>query len=229
LQEGLRLALIGGLRKENEARSFDHPIMPKFKSFTGGPFATNCFLVDAPGGGILFDAPEGADAHFAGEGIGLLVLTHGHWDHVTDAAAVARRHGCPVVCHADTVPMVAEEGYFARHGFPFAFETVKPERLVAEGAGQDFLGWKLDVFEIPGHCDGSLCFYSPEDGLVIGGDVLFAGGVGRWDLPGGNFDALMDGIRGKLLPLPPTTEVWPGHGPATTIGREKAGNPFLVR
>ena len=125
--------------------------------------------------------------------------------------------------------MVAEEGYFARHGFPFAVETVRPERLLAEGAGQDFLGWKLDVLEIPGHCDGSLCFYSPDDALVVGGDVLFAGGVGRWDLPGGNFDVLMDGIRGKLLTLPPSTEVWPGHGPATTIGREMSTNPFLAR
>jgi glyoxylase-like metal-dependent hydrolase (beta-lactamase superfamily II) len=203
--------------------------MLKFKSFTGGPFATNCFLVEVPGGRILFDAPEGADERFAGEKIDLLVLTHGHWDHVADAAAVKARHGCPVVCHADTVPMVAEEDFFERQGFPLRVASVQPDRIVAGGAGQDFLGWKLDVLDVPGHCDGSLCFYSSEDAVVVGGDVLFRGGIGRWDLPGGDGDLLLRGIREKLLVLPDATEVWPGHGGATTIGEEKASNPFLRR
>jgi glyoxylase-like metal-dependent hydrolase (beta-lactamase superfamily II) len=227
IKMGKQVALTGVLRKENAARSFDRRPMLKFKSFTGGPFATNCFLVEAPGGQILFDAPEGADARFAGEKIDLLVLTHGHWDHVADAAAVKARHGCPVVCHRDTVPMVEEEDFFERRGFPLRVAPVKTDRLVAEGPGQDFLGWKLDVFEVPGHCDGSLCFHAPTDGLLIGGDVLFCGGIGRWDLPGGDGELLVRGIRQKLLPLPDATAVWPGHGSSTTIGAEKVSNPFL--
>lgn len=201
--------------------------MPKFKTFTGGAYETNCFLVEAPGGNILFDAPEGADERFAGEKIDLLVLTHGHWDHTADAAAIKRRHGCRVLCHADAVPMVAEKDFFERLGFPLRVEPVEPDGLLAEGTGQDLLGEKFDVLDVPGHCPGSLCFYAPAHGLLVGGDVLFRGGIGRWDLPGGNGELLLRGIRGKILTLPRETEVLPGHGPSTTILNEKATNPFL--
>lgn len=199
----------------------------KFKTFTGGPYATNCFAAEAPGGVVLFDAPEGADQAFSGEPVRLLVLTHGHWDHVTDAAAVRARHGCPVVCHEDTVPMVSDADFFVRQGFPFRFEPVAVDRTLREGSAQDFLGWPIDVLDVPGHCPGSLCFYSPGDKVIVGGDVLFNRGVGRWDLPGGDGDLLRRGIREKLLVLPDDTVVLSGHGPQTTIGAEKLLNPFL--
>lgn len=203
--------------------------MLKFKTFTGGAYETNCFLVEAPEGLVLFDAPEGADEHFAGEKIGLLVLTHGHWDHVADAAAIQRRHGCRVVCHADTVPMVAEEDFFERHGFPLRVEPVTPDVILAEGKRQKLLGMTFDILDVPGHCPGSLCFHATEEATLVGGDVLFHGGIGRWDLPGGNGELLLQGIRSKIMPLPDDTVVLPGHGPATTIGVEKATNPFLRR
>ena len=199
----------------------------KFKTFTGGPYMTNCFGAEAPGGLVLFDAPEGADEAFAGERVGLLVLTHGHWDHVTDAAAIRRRHGCPVLCHEETVPMVSEEDFFRRQGFDLHVVPVEVDRVLSAGAAQDFLGWPLDVLEVPGHCPGSLCFYSAADKVLIGGDVLFRGGVGRWDLPGGDGELLMRGIREKIFTLPAETAVLPGHGPATTVGEEMGSNPFL--
>ncbi|MEI7865385.1 MAG: MBL fold metallo-hydrolase [Chthoniobacterales bacterium] len=202
--------------------------MKKFKSFTGGPYATNCFFVKAPGGNILFDAPEGADAAFARERVDLLVLTHGHWDHVADAAAIKTRHHCPVLCHAETVPMVSEKDFFVRQGFPLQVPPVVPDGELAEGPGQSLSGWKVDVFDVPGHCPGSLCFFSPEDKLLIGGDVLFRGGIGRWDLPGGDGEILLRGIHTKLMTLPRDTMVLSGHGPATTIGEEKSANPFLL-
>jgi hydroxyacylglutathione hydrolase len=215
------------LRKENEPPTFDHRVKQEFKSFTGGSYGTNCFLLEAPGGGILFDAPEGADERFAGENIGLLVLTHGHWDHTTDAAAVRRRHACAVACHAETVPMLTEADFFERAGFPLRIETLPADRLLAAGPGQDFLGRTLDVLEVPGHCPGSLCFHDPRGGVLVGGDVLFRGGVGRWDLPGGDRELLLNGIRRKIYSLPEDTVVLPGHGPATTVGNEKASNPFV--
>lgn len=201
--------------------------MLRFKSFTGGPYQTNCFLVHGPAGDILFDAPEGADEEFSGEKIGLLLLTHGHWDHTADAAAIKRRHGCPVLCHADTVPMVAEGDFFARHGFPLRVEAFQPDGLLSESSGKDLLGLRTDLLDVPGHCPGSLCFSFPEHGMLIGGDVLFRGGIGRWDLPGGDGPMLIKGIREKILVLPEETLVLPGHGPVTTVGAEKADNPFL--
>lgn len=201
--------------------------MDKFKSFTGGPFETNCFLLKAPSGNVLFDAPEGADEHFAGEKIDLLLLTHGHWDHTAAAAAIKRRHGCPVFCHADTVPMVTEADFFERQGFPLRVPPLEPDRLLTEGAAQDLLGLSGDILEVPGHCPGSLCFHLPHLGILVGGDVLFRGGVGRWDLPGGDGGLLLRGIREKIFPLPEETMVLPGHGPLTTIAQEKADNPFL--
>jgi hydroxyacylglutathione hydrolase len=216
-----------GLRKENEQSKIDIFSMLKFKTFTGGVYETNCFLVEAGDRSILFDAPEGADRHFADEKIGLLVLTHGHWDHVADAAAIKRRHGCSVACHAGTVPMVSEEDFFERHGFPLRVEAVLPDLILQEGKGQTLLGLGVHVLDVPGHCPGSLCFHLPEDGLLVGGDVLFKGGIGRWDLPGGDGELLLHGIRTKVLPLPDETVVLPGHGPSTTIGAEKATNPFL--
>ena len=200
--------------------------MLKFKTFTGGPFETNCFLVEAPGGNILFDAPEGSDARFAGEKVDLLVLTHGHWDHTADAAAIKRRHGCPVACHADTVPMITEGDFFEKHGFPLRVAAVKPDRLLGEERGCDLLGLPADLLDVPGHCPGSLCFYFPEHAILVGGDVLFHRGIGRWDLPGGDGELLLRGIREKVLTLPDETVVLPGHGPSTSIGEEKAANPF---
>lgn len=221
------VALNAVLRKSNELPSFDRSETMKFKTFTGGPFETNCFGAEAPGGMVLFDAPEGADEAFAGEQVGLLVLTHGHWDHVADAAAVRERHGCRVLCHDETVPMVSDEDYFSRFGLPFRCRPVAVDGVLREAPNQDFLGWRLDVLEVPGHCPGSLCFYAPEDEILIGGDVLFRGGIGRWDLPGGDGDLLVRGIREKIFVLPDATTVMPGHGPSTTVGEEKAGNPFV--
>lgn len=215
------------LRKENAVLRFDLRRAMKFKSFTGGPYETNCYAAEAPGGVVLFDAPEGADRAFADASVRLLVLTHGHWDHVTDAAAIRARHGCEVACHPETVPMVGDPDFFAKQGFPFRFAPVQVDRTLREGFGQDFLGWPLDVLEVPGHCPGSLCFHSAADKILIGGDVLFSGGVGRWDLPGGDAGILLSGIREKLLNLPDETAVLPGHGPQTTIGTEKKSNPFL--
>ncbi|MFQ3577978.1 MAG: MBL fold metallo-hydrolase [Verrucomicrobiia bacterium] len=91
-----------------------------------------------------------------------------------------------------------------------------------------FTGATFALFHIPGHSPGSVAFYLPAHGLLVGGDVLFAGGIGRWDLPGGNGALLVQGIKQKLFPLPEDTLLLPGHGPTTTIGRERATNPFLA-
>jgi hydroxyacylglutathione hydrolase len=196
-------------------------------SFTGGMFETNCFYL--PETGILIDAPqESADwLEQQGHKVKLLLLTHGHMDHVWDAARIHREHGCVVGCHPETVPMVSDPDFFRRFGFALEVETLTPELMITAIPGRDLGGVEFQVLEVPGHCPGSLVFFSKAEGLAFGGDVLFAGGVGRWDLPGGDRDLLFTGIRTKLFPLGDEVKILPGHGPATTIGRERVSNAFV--
>jgi hydroxyacylglutathione hydrolase len=207
--------------------SVNLPCIMLIDSFTGGMFETNCFFL--PETGILIDAPQEAADWLAEKGYKpkLLLLTHGHVDHVWDAARIQREHGCPVRCHPETVPMVSEPEFFRQFGFALEVETLMPEVMITETAGRELGGIEFQVLEVPGHCPGSLCFYSNPEGLVFGGDVLMAGGVGRTDLPGGDTELLFTGIRTKLYPLGDEVKVLPGHGPATTIGRERVGNPFV--
>jgi glyoxylase-like metal-dependent hydrolase (beta-lactamase superfamily II) len=197
--------------------------------FTGGVFETNCYLFEAPGGALLFDAPEGACQWLKSRGtdLKLLILTHGHIDHIQDVARLKEAFGCPIGCHPDTAPMISDPDFFRRAGFGFEIEPATPDFLIEEANERDFLGLNLQVLEVPGHCPGSLCFFHRADELLIGGDVLFAGGVGRWDLPGGDADVLFQGIKGKLFPLGDNVTVLPGHGPPTQIGTERRTNPFL--
>ncbi len=201
----------------------------KYETFCGGIFETNCYLLHAPGGAILFDAPDGACAWLEQRCITptLLLLTHGHFDHVPDLAKIKRRFGCKIGCHADTVPMISDPEFFRSYGFQLEIEPAEPDFLIEETTDMDLAGAKFDVLEVPGHSPGSLCFYSRPDGLLVVGDVLFAGGVGRWDLPGGDADLLFSGIKRKLFPLADSVTVLPGHGPTTTIGHERETNPFV--
>lgn len=201
----------------------------EYETFCGGIFETNCYLVKAPDGPILFDAPDGACDWLEREGITpkLLLLTHGHFDHVPDIAKIKKRFGCPVGCHAETAPMISDPEFFRSFGFQLEIEPVAPDFLIEAASRRNFLGLEMEVLEVPGHCPGSLCFLSRESGVLIGGDVLFAGGVGRWDLPGGDGELLFRGIKEKLFPLGDDVVVLPGHGPATTIGEERRANPFV--
>jgi glyoxylase-like metal-dependent hydrolase (beta-lactamase superfamily II) len=201
----------------------------KYQSFCGGIFETNCYLVEAPEGWILFDAPEGAHEWLRSLNVRpkLLLLTHGHIDHVQDLASIKRQFDCPIGCHPLTAPMISDREFFRNFGFALEIEPAKPDFFIEETPSRNFLGANFEVLEVPGHCPGSLCFLSPRDNLLIGGDVLFARSIGRGDLPGGDIDLLITGIRKKLFPLGDDVTVLPGHGPPTRIGTEKNTNPFL--
>ena len=201
-----------------------------YETFCGGIFETNAYLWQAPEGYILFDAPDGACDWLERSKIDLkvLLLTHGHIDHVQDVAKLKARFNCQIGCSTETVPMISDRNFFRRLGFEFEIEPAQADFTIAETASRNFLGLDLQVLEVPGHCPGSLCFFAQEDELLVGGDVLFAGGVGRWDLPGGDGDLLFDGIRRKLFPLGDNVTVLPGHGPPTKIGTERLTNPFLA-
>jgi len=201
--------------------------MLKFKQITGGLFETNGYLLETTNGGILIDAPDGAANAFSEEKIDWLLLTHGHFDHVVDAARIKREHGCKVACHRDSQRMVSEPDFFQRHGFGLEVEPVEIDVFPEEGENLSVNGVDFGVLLVPGHCPGSVIFVHEPTHQAFGGDVLFAGGVGRWDLPGGDKEVLFNGIREKVFALPDETVIYPGHGPSFTLGDEKRTNPFV--
>jgi hydroxyacylglutathione hydrolase len=196
--------------------------MLHFQTFIGGIFDTNAYLAQTPGGNLLIDAPTGSSDWIAelGVRIDLLLITHGHIDHFDDAAKIKRFSKCHVAFHQDGIPIMTDPDFYKKLGF-FEVEPVQPDFLIAESPRTELCGIPFRVLLVPGHCPGSLCFYTAEHGLLFGGDVLFAGGIGRTDLPGGDHRLLISGIREKILVLPDDTVVLPGHGPQTTIGRER--------
>jgi len=196
-------------------------------TFTGGLFDTNCFFL--PEHGLLIDAPQDVAAWLAERGVHVevLLLTHGHIDHVWDAARIQRDHGCRVGYHPETEPMITERDFFVKFGFGWEIEPVQPDWRLTETDSETIAGVEFQILLVPGHCPGSLCFFERKERVLFGGDVLFAGGVGRWDLPGGDGELLFRGIREKVYPLGDDVTVLPGHGPATKIGIERQTNPFV--
>jgi hydroxyacylglutathione hydrolase len=202
----------------------------KIQTFTGGIFDTNCFHIEQGDRSILIDAPQDAASWLQGAGlkVELLLLTHGHVDHVLDAARIKAEHGCRVGYHRDGLKMLTDPTFFRSFGFGFEVEPVEADFFITEAENQEYNGLAFQILEVPGHCPGSVCFLEKKERILFGGDVLFAGGVGRWDLPGGDRDLLFRGIREKIFPLGDDVKVLPGHGPATTVGIERKTNPFFT-
>jgi hydroxyacylglutathione hydrolase len=156
-----------------------------------------------------------------------LVNTHGHFDHIFGNAWIKNTYQCPLLIHQDDLPLLEHADKYA--GI-FGFKTERspmPDRFLREGETLSFGNTSLEILHVPGHSPGSIVLYSDSGKLLICGDVLFHGSIGRTDLLGGDYDLLIRGIRNKLLTLPRDTVVWPGHGPKTTIGHEYDTNPFL--
>jgi glyoxylase-like metal-dependent hydrolase (beta-lactamase superfamily II) len=156
-----------------------------------------------------------------------LINTHCHFDHIFGVNKCREKYGLQWEAHRDDaflIESVPSQG--AMFGMNIA--PIEPaEKALNEGDSVKFGNTTLQLFHVPGHSPGSLCFYDAESGSLIAGDVLFRGSIGRTDLPQGDYDTLIGGIKQKLLTLPGGVVVYPGHGPTTTIAEEKTGNPFL--
>jgi len=205
----------------------------KIHSFTIGPLETNAYLVVDEGSrqALLIDpglGSEGIADVIRDERLELaaIINTHGHFDHVCGNAFFKAKTGAPVLIHGDDAVMMRQA---AEQALAFGFQVTTPpppDRLLSEGDEVVVGENRLRVLHTPGHTPGGICLYG--HGVVFVGDALFAGSIGRTDLPGGSTEVLLASIRRKLLALPDETVVYPGHGPATTIGEERHHNPFLT-
>lgn len=202
----------------------------EIQCFVVTPFAENCYVLKEGGEALVVDPGEPArellDA-LVGFNVKTLVNTHAHIDHVGGNAAVIERTGAELVCHKEAAPMLA---HVPEQGRMFGIQVApspKPDRFVEEGDTISIGSSTLRVVNVPGHAPGHIALIG--DGFIIGGDVLFSGSIGRTDLPGADYETLMNSIKTKFLPLADETIVLSGHGPTTTIGTEKRTNPFLLQ
>lgn len=206
------------------------------RSFTFNPFATNLYVCHDGRDAVLVDPASHAQeereavlAYLAAHDLTVhhLLLTHAHLDHVFDCAFFAEHLGLTPRLHRADAPLLARAVEQAR---AFGVTMTPPPAAAPLGEEDTILfgdaSWR--VLHTPGHSPGSVVFYDAAGGFVIGGDVLFAGSIGRTDLWRGSLPELLRSIHERLLPLGDDVVVYPGHGPATTIGEERTSNPFLT-
>jgi glyoxylase-like metal-dependent hydrolase (beta-lactamase superfamily II) len=205
------------------------------RSFTVGPVSENCYVARPDGAdrGVIVDPGDEPERILAAvEGLGIdvdaILLTHCHFDHIGAVAPVAKATGAPVWCPEIEVPLLTDiMAYVPWPGFG-PFESHDPENTVAGGEHLSMAGLEIDVLFTPGHSPGHVTYAIPDEGALFSGDVLFKGSVGRVDLPGGDWETLLESIRGLVDGHPEETVVYPGHMAVTTLGAERASNPFLA-
>ncbi len=208
----------------------------KIHVLPAGAIETNAYLLTdaARGEAVLIDAPgevwADVEPILAAEKCVLneLWLTHGHWDHMQGVAEVVKATGAKISAHPDDKILLETPGVMEVF-LPGTIKLtpVKTDRWIAQGDVVEALGRKWEVRHVPGHCPGSVLFWSEADGLAFSGDAIFRRSVGRTDFPGGSMKRLEESIRGRIYTLPDATVLYPGHGDATSVAEEKSGNPYV--
>ncbi len=209
--------------------------MPLIKTLPSGPFQTNAYLISADNSNdaVLIDAPPDCyDAVMTaleskGWTLAAVLITHPHFDHTLDTGRFSE-DGIPVYAHPDAVADIENPETLGmiptpEEGFPGGSVS----NQVSGGSRVVIGGMDVEVLEVPGHSDGSLAFHFPDFSACFPGDVIFQGSIGRTDLPGGDFGILAESIKTAIYTLDDNSVLYPGHGPSTSVGREKNSNPFV--
>jgi glyoxylase-like metal-dependent hydrolase (beta-lactamase superfamily II) len=204
------------------------------ETFPVGPLQANCTILgdEEAGEAIVIDPGDEVGRiarRLAALGLKLkqILITHAHIDHVGGALKLKRLTGAPILLNENDLPLLKmmemQAGWLGME----TPETAPPDESLADGLRVGLDRYPAEVLHTPGHTQGSVCLHFAPLKMVIAGDTLFAGSIGRTDLPGGNSRQIIDSIESRLMALPDETRVLPGHGPATTIGAERRSNPFL--
>ena len=201
------------------------------KSLAVGPIMANCFIVgcEKTKEAAVIDPGDEVDRILltladAGLTVKAILNTHGHFDHVSGNSRLQSATGAPLMIHRLDAPMIKSLSQSAAAWGLRAEDSPDPDRFLEDGDTVSFGEITFNVLHTPGHTPGGIAFHA--DGAVFVGDTLFAGSIGRTDFPGGNYDQIIASIREKLFSLGDDVVVYTGHGPETTIGREKKTNPF---
>ena len=205
------------------------------ESFPVGPLACNCTILgdeEARKAIVIDPGDEVGRIHRRLAELGLklkqILVTHAHIDHVGGALKLKQLTGAPILLNENDLPLLEMmEAQAAWLGVRTP-EIALPDESLSDGQVVGLETYPAQVLYTPGHTQGSVCLHFAPLKLLVAGDTLFAGSIGRTDLPGGNFDQIIDSLHSRLLTLPDETRVLPGHGPATTIGEERRVNPFLI-
>jgi glyoxylase-like metal-dependent hydrolase (beta-lactamase superfamily II) len=204
------------------------------ETFPVGPLQSNCTILgdEESGEAIVIDPGDEADRIYRrltelGLKLKQILLTHAHIDHVSGALPLQRLTGAPILLNDADLPLLHMMETQASWIGVLAPETAPPDQNLADGLTVGLERYPAQVLHTPGHTQGSICLHFAPLKLLIAGDTLFAGSIGRTDLPGGNSAQIIDSIHSRLLSLPGETRVLAGHGPETTIAQELRSNPFL--
>jgi len=202
--------------------------------FPVGPLQCNCSIIgdDVTGEGIVVDPGDNIPQILAAAAkhkltIKQIVITHGHIDHVGGAMQLRAVTGAPILMNQDDYEQLGILDIQANWIGVAPPGKVEIDHSIKQSDEMKIGSLNATVMHTPGHTEGSVCLYFPTEKKLIAGDTLFAGSIGRTDLPGGSMEKILDSLKGKLMTLPDETVVVPGHGPLTTIGEERENNPFL--
>ena len=203
--------------------------------FTVGQIGENCFLFRKDGSDRALIVDPGDEAErilAAADALGVtiegILVTHTHFDHIGAVAPIAKATGAPVWCPEIETPVLADINSFVPWPGFGPFESYEADHIVSGGEKLELAGMEIDVIFTPGHSPGHVTYSVRDEATIFSGDVLFQGSVGRTDLPGGDWATLLESIRKLVESHPPETIVYPGHMGITTLGAERATNPFLA-